>query len=64
MVQSNRFVAAHRQRDAVRIEEAPDRRPFPKNWRRNLQQPLTGIVIFVRETNATRTPPTRVTSDY
>ena len=52
VAQSNRFVAAHRQRHAVRIEDAPDRRPFPKNWRLNLQQPLTGTVIYVRETNA------------
>jgi hypothetical protein len=50
--QSNRFVAAHRRRYSVRIEDAPPRRPFPKNWRLNLQQPLKGTVIFVRETNA------------
>ena len=50
--QSARFVAAHRQRHAVRIEEAPPRRRFPKNWRPNLQQPLRGTVIFVRETDA------------
>ena len=50
--QSNRFVAAHRRRYAVRIEDAPARRPFPKNWRLNLQQPLKGTVIYVRETNA------------
>ena len=52
VAQSNRFVAAHRRRYAVRIEDAPARRPFPKNWQLNLQQPLKGTVIFVRETNA------------
>ena len=52
VAQSNRFVAAHRRRYAVRIEDAPARRPFPKNWRLNLQQPLKGTVIYVRETNA------------
>ena len=52
VAQSNRFVAAHRRRYAVRIEDAPARRSFPKNWRLNLQQPLKGLVIFVRETNA------------
>ena len=52
VAQSNRFVAAHRRRYAVRIEDAPARRAFPKNWRLNLQQPLKGTVIYVRETNA------------
>ena len=52
VAQSNRFVAAHRRRYAVRIEDAPARRSFPKNWRLKLQQPLKGLVIFVRETNA------------
>jgi hypothetical protein len=52
VAQSARFVAAHRRRYAVRIEDAPARRPFPKNWRLNLQKPLKGTVIYVRETNA------------
>lgn len=52
VAQSSRFVAAHRQRYAVRIEDAPARKPFPKNWRLNLQQPLQGTVIYIRETNA------------
>lgn len=50
--QSDRFVAAHRQRYAVRIEDAPARRPFPKNWKLDLQQPLGGTVVYIRETNA------------
>lgn len=49
--QSNRFVAAHRRRYAVRIEDAPTRRAFRKSWRLNPQQPLKWTVIFVRETN-------------
>ncbi len=52
IAQSFRFVAAHRKRYAVRIEDAPSRRPFPRNWVLNLQQPLAGSVIYVRETNA------------
>jgi hypothetical protein len=52
VAQSNRFVVAHQRRYAVRIEDAPDRRPFPKRWRLNLQHPLTGTVIYVKETNA------------
>ena len=51
VAQSDRFVAAHRRRYAVRIEDAPARRPFPRKWQLNLQQPLKGTVIFVRETN-------------
>lgn len=50
--QSDRFVAAHRQRYAVRIEDAPGRRCFPKHWKLDLQQPLQGMVIYVRETDA------------
>lgn len=50
IAQSDRFVAAHRRRYAVRIEDAPTRKPFPKNWRLNLQQELNGSVIYVRET--------------
>lgn len=49
---SDRFVAAHRDRHAVRIEDAPSRRPFPRNWRLNLQGRLQGTVIFLRVTNA------------
>ncbi len=52
VAQSDRFVVAHRRRHAVRIEDAPTRCPFPKNWTLNLQQPLQGTVIFLRETDA------------
>lgn len=50
--QSARFVVAHHDRHAVRIEDAPPRRPFPKRWRMNLQRPLAGTVIFIRSTDA------------
>lgn len=51
VVQSERFVRAHRERHAVRIEDAPPRRRFPKNWKLNLQRPLKGKVIFIRVTS-------------
>jgi hypothetical protein len=50
-MQSARFVRAHRERHSVRIEDAPERRTFPRNWKLNLQQPLKGTVIFIRVTN-------------
>jgi hypothetical protein len=53
VAQSRKFIQAHHERHAVRIEDAPARRAFPKNWRANLQQPLKGTVIFVRVTSDT-----------
>ena len=53
VAQSRKFIQAHHDRHAVRIEDAPARRAFPKNWRANLQQPLKGTVIFVRVTSDT-----------
>lgn len=50
--QSDRFVAAARQRAAPRIDAAPKRKPFPQNWKLNLKAPLAGMVVFVRRTNA------------
>jgi hypothetical protein len=50
--QSDRFVAAARQRSAPRIDAAPKRRPFPKDWKLNLKTPLAGQVVFLRRTNA------------
>jgi len=49
--QSARFVGAHRERHAVRIEDAPARRSFPDAWRPDLQRALKGTAIFVRVTN-------------
>jgi hypothetical protein len=49
--QSQRFVVAHRDRHAVRIEDAPKRRPFPASWQFDLKRPLQGVVIFIRVTS-------------
>jgi putative transposase len=50
--QSARYVAAHRQRAAARIEAAPLRRPFPRRWQLNLQAHPQGQLIFIRRSNA------------
>ena len=50
--QSARYVAAHRQRAAARIEAAPARRPFPGCWQLDLQAHPQGRLIFVRRSNA------------
>lgn len=49
--QSARYVAAHRQRAAARIEAAPERRPFPRGWRLDLQAHPQGRLIFLRRSN-------------
>jgi hypothetical protein len=49
---SGAFVAAARQRSAVRIEAAPARRAFPGRWAANPQAPLKGTVIFLRRSDA------------
>jgi hypothetical protein len=49
--QSESFIQSHRERYAVRIEDAPTRRPFPARWKLNLQAPLKGCVIFIRVTS-------------
>jgi len=48
---SERFVAACRKRSAARIEAAPPRQPFPRNWKLDLQARLRGTVIFLRRTD-------------
>lgn len=48
---SAKFITASRRRGAVRIENAPARRPFPEDWSLDLQTPLTGSVIFLRRTD-------------
>jgi putative transposase len=50
--QSKKFIAAARAKRAPRIESAPKRRPFPRQWRLDLQKPLQGAVLFLRRTNA------------
>ncbi|MBC7821559.1 MAG: hypothetical protein IAG10_32135 [Planctomycetaceae bacterium] len=46
-------LAALRQRRAVRISEAPSRRPFPSHWKLDLQAPLRGRIFFLRRTTDT-----------
>lgn len=48
---SDRYVEAARQRSAARRDTAPARKPFPKDWKLDLQTPLLGTVIFLRRTN-------------
>lgn len=50
-LQSVRFITAKRTRQACRIEAAPPRRAFPKDWKLNLQEPLKGQLIYLRRTN-------------
>ncbi len=49
---SAKFITASRRRAAARIEGAPHRRPFPKDWKLNLQAMPEGCVIFLRRTDA------------
>ena len=50
---SDRFVAAYRQRRAVRDDQAPGRRKFPKRWTLDLQARPRGTVIYLRRTDDT-----------
>jgi transposase len=47
---SERHVAALRRHRAARIEAAPRRRPFPRNWELDLQAPLRGRLVYLRRT--------------
>jgi transposase-like protein len=49
--QSARYIAAHRQRCAARIEAAPQRQPFPRGWRLDLQAAPQGQLVFLRRSN-------------
>ena len=49
---SGQFVTAYMRRLAQRTEHGPPRRPFPKDWRLNLQAVLTGQVVYLRRTDA------------
>jgi len=49
--QSDRFVKAVHQRSAIRIQDAPRRRPCPQDWTFNAHRKLQGTVIFIRRTN-------------
>lgn len=48
---SDRYVAACHRRSAGRIESAPWRWEIPEDWKLDLAQPLSGMVIFIRRTN-------------
>jgi hypothetical protein len=50
--QSRKFVIAQRQKLSARIQAAPCRRRFPRDWKLDLQAPLKGLVIFLRRTDA------------
>src|SRR5262249_43343514 len=49
---SGKFVAASRLRAAARIEAAPGRRPFPKDWGSDSQARPRGRLILLRRTDA------------
>jgi hypothetical protein len=46
--QSRRFITAHRQRHAARIESAPGRHPYPPDLPRDFRH---GQIVFLRRTN-------------
>jgi len=48
--QSAKYVAASRQRNVVRREGAPPRRPLPAGWQPDPAAPLRGRLIFLRRT--------------
>jgi len=50
--QSRLYINASRRKSQARIQDAPPRRAFPKDWRLNLQASLQGMVIFLRRTDA------------
>jgi putative transposase len=50
---SARYVAASRRSRLQRIEAAPPRAPFPKDWSLDLQTPPKGLIIYLRRANDT-----------
>lgn len=48
---SARYIAAYRDKTAVRRDRAPARRRFPVRFRLDLNVPLRGMMIFVRRSN-------------
>jgi hypothetical protein len=48
---SGRHVAALRRHRAARIEAAPRRRPFPRNWELDLQKLVRGRLVYLRRTS-------------
>jgi len=49
--QSDRFLKAVHERSASRIQDAPHRRAFPRDWTFEAHQLLKGTVIYLRRTN-------------
>jgi hypothetical protein len=49
---SRKYVAAVRKQRAARIEAAPDRRPFPANWKLDLKKRPHGQLVYLRRSNA------------
>ena len=50
---SRRYTRAYLAKNAKRRERAPERRPFPKNFKLDLSAPLKGTVILLRRTDDT-----------
>jgi transposase len=48
---SQKYVAALRRQRAARIEAAPERRPFPENWKLNLKKRPEGLLVYLRRSN-------------
>lgn len=50
--QSSQFIAAHRQRYAARLDQAPPRRSLPADFALDLQAPPRGTIIYLRRCTA------------
>jgi transposase len=48
---SEKYVTALRKQRTARIEAAPDRRPFPEDWKLNLKKRPDGQLVFLRRSN-------------
>ena len=48
---SGKYVAALHKQRAARIEAAPDRRPFPKDWKLELKKRPIGRLVYLRRSN-------------
>ncbi len=48
---SYKYVAALLKQRAARIEAAPDRRPFPGNWKLDLKKRPSGRLVYLRRSN-------------
>jgi putative transposase len=49
--QSARYVAASRRRKAARGDSAPERRKFPRQWKRNDEAKVKGQIIYIRRSD-------------